>query len=173
MFVELHPFWILFFAADSCLKFRKGLKNGAAQQTFGPSYFARALVKKNQTNRIAFSVWIFWKKPGCADHNFWTEWSQKTTYLKNIISFPTLLLWRSLFRRLEVSNFSINVKCVHVHHESEYITMGKNVFWNSILIFIFLTTVPTLHGQSKIQQTTMLFMCQRFSDLFLFGLVRQ
>ena len=44
MFVEMHRFFNLFFLNSEQLPAaKKGFKNGASQQTFGPSYFDRAL----------------------------------------------------------------------------------------------------------------------------------
>ena len=48
-FVELHHFWILFFWQQSA---DQDSKNGAAQQTFGPSYFVRALVRDAKYRQV-------------------------------------------------------------------------------------------------------------------------
>ena len=44
MFVGMLIFLILFLNFDQLPAAKKGFKNGAAQQTFDPSYFDRALV---------------------------------------------------------------------------------------------------------------------------------
>ena len=46
MFVELHRFLNLFLNFNQLPAAKKDLKNGAAQQTFGSSYFVRALIEK-------------------------------------------------------------------------------------------------------------------------------
>ena len=52
-----------------------------------------------------------------------------------------------------------------------------NLLWNSIFAEQQMTKVKNLRirglVKTKIQQTKMLFTCQRFGDLFLFGLVWQ
>ena len=49
-------FWILI----SCLLQKNGSKNGAAQQTFGPSYFVRALVNLQILAFLAFNLSVYW-----------------------------------------------------------------------------------------------------------------
>ena len=48
-FVEMHNFLIVFICSRGLIKFqKKDLKNGASHQTFGPSYFVRALNPKTK-----------------------------------------------------------------------------------------------------------------------------
>ena len=51
-FVGMHRFLILFLQQAADRNFKKGIKNGASQQTFDPSYFVRALERANALTGI-------------------------------------------------------------------------------------------------------------------------